>query len=364
MEKNNAVTNQFEDFMMSSIKGYGKTIVYVDGEDERLARALKIFKNYNSSRTILLGRENIIAKNIKEAGIKKTDTIEIIEPARYGKFEAYKNLLIDKFKDKKKEISEVQAAELTNQTNYFAALMLKSGDAHCGISGSLSATEEMMRPLIQIIGTGNKKRYLSGAVMQIIPDCPYGTDGQFLFADVAVIPEPNEAQMIDIVLSSYETAKTLFSSEPKIAMLSYSTKGSANSEKIDQTRRVVERVRKINPDIKIDGELQFDAAIIPEVAKVKCPSSEVAGFANVLIFPDLASANICVKVVQRLAKAKYYGTVIQGSPIPFNDLSRGCPPIEIVRLSAMTLMQVKRMEKKKNLLESSKVFETKLQNLV
>lgn len=347
LEKNNVVTNQFEDFMMSSIKDYEKTIVYADGEDKRLARALKIFKNYNSSRTILLGRKNIIAKNIKETGIKKTDTIEIIEPARSNKFEIYKNLLINIFKGKQKEISEEKAAKLTSQTNYFAALMLKSGDAHCGISGSLSSTEEMMRPLLQIIGTGDKKRYLSGAVMEIIPDCPYGIDGQFLFSDVAVMPEPNESQMIDIVLSSYETAKTLFRSEPKIAMLYYSTKGSANGEKIDQIRRGVERVRKINPDIKIDGELQFDAAIVPEVAKVKCPDSEVAGFANVLIFPNLASANICVKVVQRLSKAKYYGTVIQGSPIPFNDLSRGCPPIEIVMLSGMTLMQVKRMEKKK-----------------
>jgi len=344
MKKSKFPANQFEDFMFSSIKDYEKTIVYVDGEDERLARALKIFKNYNSSKTILLGRKNIIAKNIRKAGLKDTDTIEIIEPAKSDKFEAYKNLLIDKFKDKKKEISEEKAAKLTSQTNYFAALMLDSGDAHCGISGSLSATEEMMRPLIQIIGTGNKKRYLSGAVMQIIPDCPYGASGQFLFADDAVIPEPDEPQMIDIVLSSYETAKAFFSSEPKIAMLSYSTKGSASSPKIDQIRRVVERVRKINSDIKIDGELQFDAAIVPEVAKSKCPNSEVAGSANVLISPDLASANICVKANQRFAKATYYGTIIQGSPIPFNDLSRGCPPVEIVRLSAMTLMQLKKVE--------------------
>lgn len=346
MEKNNLITNEFEDFMMSSIKDYSKTIVYVDGEDTRLAQALKIFKDYNSSNTILLGKENIITKNIKETGLKKTDTIEIIEPARSDKFNDYKNLLINVLKDKKKEISEAQADKLTSQSNYFATLMLKSGDANCGISGSLSSTEKMIRPLLQIIGTGDKKRYLSGAVMEIIPDCPYGIDGQFLFADVAVIPDPNEAQTVDIVLSSYETARAFFNSEPKIAILSYSTKGSSNSQKIEQIRRVVEKVKKINPDIKIDGELQFDAAVIPEAAKAKCPGSEVAGFANVLIFPDLASANICIKAVQRLAKAKYYGAVIQGSSIPFNDLSRGCPSIDIVMLSCITLMQLKRMEKK------------------
>ena len=343
MEKSKFPANQFEDFMVSSIRDYEKTIVYVDGEDERVAQALKIFKDYNNSKTVLLGRQSIIAKNIKEAGLGKKDTIEIIEPAKSGKFETYKNLLINIFKGKQKEISEENAAKIASQTNYFAALMLKSGDAHCGISGSISSTEEMMRPLIQVIGTGEGKRYLSGAVMEIVPDCPYGLGGQFLFSDIAVIPEPDEKQMIDIVLSSYETAKALFSGEPKIAMLSYSTKGSANSDKIKQIRRVVEKVKKINSGIKIGGELQFDAAVIPEVAKVKVGDSEVAGQANVLIFPNLDSANICIKAVQRLAKSYYYGTIIQGSPIPFNDMSRGCAPIEVVTISGIALMQLKRM---------------------
>lgn len=344
MEKSKFPANGFEDFMVSSIRDYEKTIVYVDGEDGRVAQALKMFKNYNSSKTILLGRQNVIYKNIKEAGLKNKDTIEIIEPAKSDKFEAYKNLLINVFKDKQKEISESQAEELVSQSNYFATLMLKSGDAHCGISGSISSTEEMMRPLIQVIGTGDKKRYLSGAVMEIVPDCPYGLNGQFLFSDVAVIPEPDEKQMIDIILSSYETAKALFSGEPKIAMLSYSTKGSSNSDKIEQIRRVVKKVKKINLQIKIEGELQFDAAVIPEVAKVKVGDSEVAGQANVLIFPNLDSANICIKAVQRLAKSYYYGTIIQGSPIPFNDMSRGCAPIEVFTISGIALMQLKRME--------------------
>jgi phosphate acetyltransferase len=197
-----------------------------------------------------------------------------------------------------------------------------------------------MKPLIQVIGTGTPKRFLSGAVMLKVPDCPYGLDGKFIFSDVAVIPEPNEDQLTDIVLFTYKTAKAFYDGEPRIAMLSYSTKGSADSEKIEIIRRVVEKVKKSNTKIKVDGELQFDAAVIPEVAKSKGGNSEVAGQANVLVFPNLDSSNICLKAINRLAKTKYYGTIIQGAPIPFNDLSRGSPPVEIVKLSFLTLMQL------------------------
>ena len=336
--------NEFEDFMVSTIKGYERTIVYVDGEDKRLVEALIIFKKYNNSSTVLLGKQSVISQNIKEAGLKNSDTIEIIEPARSLKFDDYVEILFERFKERKKEIGLSQAKELVGKPNYFATLMLKTGDADCGVSGSLSSTEAMMRPLIQVIGTGKEKRFLSGAAIQIIPGSPYGLNGQFLFADTAVIPFPDERQMIDIVLYSYETAKALFTGEPKIAMLSYSTKGSAKSEGIDKINRVIEKVKKMKPEIKIDGELQFDAAVIPEVAKIKLGDSEVAGQANVLIFPNLDSTNICIKAVHRLAKSHYYGTIIQGSPIPFNDLSRGCAPIEITTMTAIGLMQRKRME--------------------
>ena len=344
MGKTEFPANEFEDFMVSSIKDYERTIVYVDGEDARLADALKIFTKHNSSKTVLLGMQSIISQNIKEAGLEKTGSIEIIEPARSSKYNDYVEVLLERFKERKKDIGVSQAKEMVEKPNYYASLMLKTGDADCGVSGSLSSTEAMMRPLIQVIGTGKEKRYLSGAAIQIIPDCPYGLNGQFLFADTAVIPFPDEKQMIDIVLFSYETAKALFSGEPKVAMLSYSTKGSAKSEDIEKINRVIGKVKKINPEIKIDGELQFDAAVVPEVAKVKAGDSEVAGHANVLIFPNLDSTNICIKAVHRLAGSFYYGSIIQGSPIPFNDLSRGCAPIEIVTMSGISLMQVKRME--------------------
>ena len=336
--------NKFEQFMIDSIKGYNdKTLVYVDGEDKRTAIAAKEFIKYNSSKLIFLGSSKAIEDNLAQVGLK-SGNIEIIEPAMADNFEHYQGVLLERFKGRGKDITREQAKDMASRPNYYAALMLKTGDADGGISGSISSTEAMMRPLIQVIGTGNPKKHLSGAVIQIIPDCPYGLNGKFLFSDPAVIPYPDEAQMIDIVCASYHTAKALFEGEPKIAMLSYSTKGSAMGEKIDQINRVIEKVRKIEPGIKIDGELQFDAAIVPEVAKAKGVDSEVAGRANVLIFPNLDSGNIGIKAINRLAKSKYYGTMIQGAPIPFNDLSRGCNPVEILSMTAITLMQVKGKE--------------------
>ena len=343
-------TNEFEEYIISVIDGYERTIVYPDGEDIRLAQALKIFNQFNKSTTILLGKKDFILKNLKETGIDNLNTIDIIDPSLPPNLDKYKNILFDIFKSKGKMLSEETLDNMVKENNYYAALLIKAGEAHCGISGSISSTELMMKPLIQVIQAGHKKRYLNGAVLEIIPNCPYGLSDQFLLADIAVIPDPNEEQMMDIVLLSYETASTLFKGEPKIAMLSYSTKGSANSEKINQINNVITRVKKINPDIKIDGELQIDAALFPDAAKAKCPNSEVAGKANVLIFPELNSANMVLKVIHRLAGASYYGTTIQGAAIPFNDVSRGCFPIDLVWISGMTLMQRKNLEDK-NMIE-------------
>ncbi len=348
--KNGIVTNEFEERMLRVIEGYEKNIVYVDGEDIRTVQSMELFRKYNNSNVIFLGDKKTINDNLKKAGIGNIKNLEIINPVQSEYFDDYKQKLMEIFKKKNKIITEQQAHEMASCPNYFAALMLRLKQADCGISGSLSSTGSMLKPLIQVIGTTDKHKYLSGAVLLVVPDCPYGLKGQFIFTDVAVMPDPNEDQMLDLVINSHGTASSLFDEEPKIAILSYSTKGSARSKKIEQIERVVETVKRIRPDIKIDGELQFDAAIIPEVAQTKCPESDVAGKANVLIFPELGSANICVKAVQRLAKADYYGTVIQGSPIPFNDLSRGCPAEEIAILSLLTLKQLKFREKKQGMI--------------
>jgi phosphate acetyltransferase len=341
MEKIVFPSHDFEQSLIDSAKGYdNKILVYVDGEDPRTAVAAKGFLKFFSSKLIFLGDKNIIKDNLSQVDLK-SDNIEIIEPSASDRFEDYQKVLMKRFNEREKDITEADAHKLVSRSNYYAAIMLKTGDAHGGVSGSISSTEDMMRPLIQIIGTGTPKKYLSGACIQIVPDRSYGLDGKFLFSDIAVIPFPNEAQMIDIVMESYQTARILFDGEPKIALLSYSTKGSATGENIEQIRNVVDRVKEINPSILIDGELQFDAAVVPGVAQAKGWKSDITGEANILIFPNLDSANICIKAVHRFAKTKYYGTLIQGAPIPFNDLSRGCAPVEILTMSIMTLLQIK-----------------------
>ena len=201
-----------------------------------------------------------------------------------------------------------------------------------------------MRAVINILGLVPGKKYLSGAAFVEVPDCIYGSNGKFCIADPAIIPQPTEEQLFDITVSSYDTARSVFNEEPIVGMLSYSTKGSADTEELKKIRNVVERVRNERPEIKIDGELQLDAAIVPEVAKIKVHSSTAAGHANVLIFPDLNSANIGYKIIQRLAKAEVCGTVVQGAARPFNDLSRGCLVADIITLIAMTLLQTKGMD--------------------
>ena len=237
------------------------------------------------------------------------------------------------------------SAYFRNRCPYYAGLyILRTNEADCAVGGSISSTEALMRSVIYVLGLTKGKKFLCGAAFVDVPDCTYGLNGRFCLSDPAIIPKPTEEQMLDMVISSYETAKSVFKSEPIVAMLSYSTKGSAKSEETDKIKKVVEKVNQIRPEIKIDGELQFDAAIVPEVAKIKLSESEAAGKANVLIFPDLNSANIGYKIIQRLAKAEVCGTVIQGTAKPFNDLSRGCLVNDIISLIAMTLIQRKGME--------------------
>ena len=198
---NSFPANAFEKYMVSTIKDFNRSIVYVDGEDKRLAESLKVFRKYNKSRVIILGDEKTIVNNLKEQSIDLDDLIEVIEPKKSSNFYEYINIVMDIFKEKKRPIDEEEATEMVSRPNYYAALMLKTGAADGGVSGSLSSTAAMMRPLIQIIGTGHEKRFLSGAAMEIIPDCPYGLNGQFLFADTAVIPEPDEKQLEDLQMN-------------------------------------------------------------------------------------------------------------------------------------------------------------------
>jgi phosphate acetyltransferase len=195
-----------------------------------------------------------------------------------------------------------------------------------------------------MLGLVKGKKFLSSSMYIQVPDRKYGINGKFFISDPGIIPKPTEEQLLDITLSTYDTAKAFFGDKTVVALLSYSTKGSAESEEINMIRKVVKTAKQIKPEMIIDGEMQFDAATVPEVCARKAPDSPVKGKANVFIFPDLNAANIAYKIIQRLAKASVCGPIIQGAAKPFNDLSRGCTVDEIIALTAMTLIQHKSME--------------------
>lgn len=342
--KKNVTESAFIREFVDRSKAIERKIAFSDGNDIRLIRALDYFQDFNSSSFYLIGNQSGINEKIKEAGVKNTDRFFIIDPVTSKNRNNYRSAIKSSFEKRNKEINDEKLNEIVLNTSYWASVMLKNNDADCAVGGSISSTADLMRAVINVLGLSKGKKYLSGAAFVEVPDCIFGINGKFLVSDPAIIPQPSEEQLVDMALSGYETAKGVFSEEPVVALLSYSTKGSAKSDEFDKIRNAVQKVKKVYPDMIIDGELQFDAAIVPEVAAVKCPLSPVKGKANVLIFPELDAANIGYKIIQRLGKAEVCGTVVQGAAKPFNDLSRGCLVEDIVMLTSMTLMQLKGME--------------------
>jgi len=290
MKEINFPANTFDEFLIASVKHLNKRLVFADGEDIRTAIAARELIRHTSSHVTLLGSEKVIKDNIAGIGLS-SERISVIEPSRSEILGELSTLLQKIFNGKNKQLSGHDALEMAKLNNYYAVLMLKSNQADGGVSGSLSSTEDMIKPAIQIMGTGVPKKFISAASIQIFPRSSYGLNGKFLFADIAIIPEPDRKQMVDIITASNQTAKTLFDGQPRIAVLSYSTKGSARSERIGLINDAIQDVKEIDPGIKVDGELQFDAAVDPEAAKAKRVGGQVAGRANVLIFPNLDAAN-------------------------------------------------------------------------
>jgi phosphate acetyltransferase len=343
LKKNVTESKFIRDFVERS-KTIERRIVFSDGNDIRLIKALDYFQDYNNSSFYLIGNEAGIAEKIKETGIKNSDRFNIIDPATSKNRDNYKSIIKTSFEKRNKAITDEKLNENVLNTSYWASVMLKNNEADCAVGGSVSSTADLMRAVINVLGLSKGKKTLSGTAFVEVPDCIFGLNGKFLVSDPAIIPEPTEEQLVDMALSGYEAAKGVFTEEPVVALLSYSTKGSAKSEELDKIRSAVQKVKMIYPDMIIDGELQFDAAIVPEVAAIKCPLSPVKGRANVLIFPEINAANIGYKIIQRLAKAEVCGTIVQGTAKPFNDLSRGCLVEDILTLTSMTLMQLKGME--------------------
>lgn len=322
------------DNIIQKAKVNKKKIVLPEGTEPRTLKAAEIVLKEGIADLVLLGKEEEIREKAKGLDISKA---EIVDPEKSPNLERYAKEYYELRKNK--GMTEEEAERLMRDPMYYGCMMVKLGDVDGMVSGAIHATADVFRPAFQIIKTAPNVKVVSSAFIMEVPECKYGSDGVFIFADCAINPNPTAEELAAIAIASAHTAKVLAGIEPKVAMLSFSTKGSANHELVDKVKRATEIAKELAPDLLIDGELQVDAAIVKEVGELKAPGSPVAGQANVLIFPDLQAGNIGYKLVQRLAKANAIGPISQGLAKPVNDLSRGCSVEDIVNVIAITSVQ-------------------------
>lgn len=314
-----------------------KIIVLPEGEEQRMIKAAETIINEGIASLILLGREENIKSKAQELGIDLSNKIKIINPKDSEKLKKYAESYYQLRKNK--GVSSDQAYQLLENPLYFGALMVYHDDADGLVAGSINATGDVFRPALQTIKTAPGINIVSSSFIMVIPDCPYGEKGVMVFADCALNPEPNAEQLADVAIASAATGKALVGFEPRVAMLSFSTRGSGKHPLVDKVIGATKIAKEKKPELLIDGELQADAALIPSIGERKAPNSKIAGKANVLIFPDLHSGNIAYKLIERLAKAKAIGPISQGMRKPVNDLSRGCSVADIVNVVAITVLQ-------------------------
>lgn len=286
---------------------------------------------------ILLGDPREIMEKAGEAKLENLDRAMIVNPKSHPGKEAYTDLLLEL--RSKKGMTPQQAAQYVEDPLYLACLMIKNGDASGEIAGAQNTTGDVLRPALQIIKTSPGVKVVSGAFIMFTQTPQYGENGTLIFADCAVMPNPTADELASIALASAQTARNLVGVEPRVAMLSFSTKGSAEHEMIDKVREATRLAKEMNPALQIDGELQADAALVPSVGSSKAPGSNIAGRANVLVFPTLEAGNIGYKLVQRLGNAEAVGPVLQGMAAPVNDLSRGCSVDDIYNMVVITANQ-------------------------
>ena len=281
-----------------------------------------------------MGREAEI-KNL--AGDLDISKAKIVDPETSPDFNRYAEALYEIRKDK--GMTPEKAREILKDELYWGVMMVKMGDADGMVAGAIHSTAETLRPALQILKTAPGTKLVSAFFVMVVPDCEYGSNGTFIYADSGLVENPDAEQLSEIAVSSAKTFRNLIQDEPVVAMLSYSTYGSADSELVRKVREATKLAKEKAPDLLIDGELQADAALVPSVGQFKAKGSPVAGKANVLIFPDLNCGNIAYKLTQRLAKAEAYGPITQGIAKPVNDLSRGCSAEDIVGVVAITAVQ-------------------------
>ena len=314
-----------------------KIIVLPEGEEPRMIKAADTIINEGLASLILLGSEENIKSKARELGVDLSNKIQIINPKDSEKLKEYAESYYQLRKNK--GVSSDEAYQLLENPLYFGALMVYHDDADGLVAGSINATGDVFRPALQTIKTAPGINIVSSSFIMVVPDCPYGEKGIMVFADCALNPEPNAEQLADVAIASAATGKALVGFEPRVAMLSFSTKGSGKHPLVDKVIEATKIAKEKKPELLIDGELQADAALIPSIGERKAPNSKIAGKANVLIFPDLHSGNIAYKLIERLAKAEAIGPISQGMRKPVNDLSRGCSAEDIVNVVAITVLQ-------------------------
>lgn len=320
--------------LVSRLAQNPKAIILPEGDEPRTLQAVEKAIQNKVARIILLGDEKTILEKATSLGLKQINEATIINPQTAEKKQQYADLLVELRKHK--GMTPEKAISAVEDPLFFAALAIKSGDADGYLAGAINTTGDVLRPALQVIKTKKGISTVSGAFLLFSKEKEYGKDGLIVVADCAVTPLPDSKQLAEIAIASAQTAQSLAGMEPKVALLSYSTKGSAKGENIDRVAEAAKLAKEMAPEIAIDGELQADAALVKSVGELKAPSSNVAGSANVLVFPSLEAGNIGYKLVQRLGGAVAIGPILQGMAAPVNDLSRGSSPEDIYNMIVIT----------------------------
>jgi phosphate acetyltransferase len=322
---------------------HNKRIVLPEGYEERNIKAADIAIAEGLAQITLLGDPVEMRAHAARLGLKNIEKATLVDPKSHAKKQLYIDMMVELRKSKGMTVEE--ASKLIEDPLYLGVLMIKNGDIDGEVSGADHATGDVLRPAFHYVKTAPGISVVSGAFIMILQDKSFGENGVLIFADSAVHPDPTDKQLAEIAVASAHTARAICGFEPKVALLSFSTKGSAKHEMVDKVISAAAIAKQMAPDLMIEGELQGDAALVESIGQKKAPGSKIAGKANVLIFPDLNCGNIAYKLVQRLAHAEAIGPVLQGMAAPINDLSRGCSVSDIVSMIAITANQAAGIKK-------------------